>query len=81
MPVPGAGIACWIPHPLQDAKFHVSHRVIFLCEVPRDWSGFFSLEFFNTAVVFMHPVSDRPFGLSCVLETTLGAIYNVNNIR
>ena len=39
------------------------------------------MAFLNTAVVFIHPVSDRPFGLSCVLETTLGAIYNVNYIR
>ena len=78
MPAPGGGIwASWIPHPLQDTKFHVSHRVIFLCEVPRDWGGFFSLEFFNTAVVFIHRVSGRPFGLAFVLETTLGAIYSV----
>ena len=41
-----------IPHPMQDAEFHVCHRMICLCEMPRDWSGLVSLEFLDTTVVF-----------------------------
>ena len=57
--MPGGRIwACWIPHPMQDGKFHVFHRMIFLCEMPRDWGSLVSLEFLDTAVVFIHPISD-----------------------
>ena len=50
-PAPDGGIwAYWIPHPLQDAEFHVFHRINFLCEMPRDWGGLFRLEFLNTTV-------------------------------
>ena len=66
---------------MHDAEFHVFQRKIFLCEMPRNWSGLFRLEFFNTAIVFIHPVSNWPFGFSSVLETTLVTIYNVNHIR
>ena len=65
---------------MYNAKFHAFHRMIFLCEVPGDWSRLVRLEFLNTAVVFIHSVSNRPFGLSYVLESTLVAIYYVNYI-
>ena len=41
-----------IPHPMHDAEFHVFHRMIFLCEIPRDWSGLVSPEFLDTTVMF-----------------------------
>ena len=66
------------PPSTADTEFHVSHRMIFLCEMARNWSGLFRLEFFNTAVVFIHPVSKWPFGFSSVLQTTLVVIYNIN---
>ena len=72
--------ACWIPHPMQDAEFHVFHRMIFLCKMPTDLSGLISLEFLDTTVVFIHPISDRSFGFSSVLEATLVAINDVNHI-
>ena len=65
---------------MQDAEFHVFHRMIFLCEMPRDWSGLVSLEFLDTTVVFIHPISDRFFGFSSVLEATLIAMNDVNHI-
>ena len=53
-------------HPVQDAELHVFHRIKCLCEMPRDWSGLFRLEFLNTAVVFRNPISNRSFGFSSV---------------
>ena len=55
--------------------------MIFLCEMPQNWSRLFRLEFLNTAVVFINPVSKWPFAFSSVLETTSVAIYNINCIR
>ena len=57
---------------MQDAEFHVFHRMIFLCEMPRNWSGLFRLESLNTAVVFMHPVSKWPFGFSSFIGDHIG---------
>ena len=75
-PAPDGGIwAYWIPHPMQDAEFHVFHRINFLCEMPRDWSGLFGLEFLNTAVVFIHPISNRSFGFSSGGSWRIGYLH------
>ena len=63
---------------MQDTEFHVFHRMIFLYEMPGDWSSLVSLEFLDTAVVFIHPISNWSFGLSSILEATLVAINDVN---
>ena len=63
---------------MNDAKLHMSHRMIVLCEVSRDRSGFFRLEFLNACFVFIHPVPERSFCFSNILEATFGAVYNVN---
>ena len=65
---------------MNDAKLHMSHRMIVLCEVSRDRSGFFRLEFLNACFVFIHPVPERSFCFSNILEATFGAVYNVNYI-
>ena len=44
---------------MKNAKLHIPHRVVFLCEISRDWSGFVLLEFLNTVVVFIHPIPNR----------------------
>ena len=46
---------------MQDTEFHVFHRKIFLCEMPRDWSSLVCWTL-DTAVVFIHPISDWSFG-------------------
>ena len=64
---------------MQDTEFHVFYRMIFPCEMPGDWSSLVSLEFLDTAVVFIHPISNWSFGFSSIL-VTLVAINDVNYI-
>ena len=56
------------------------YRMVFLCELSRDWSVFFWLGFLNTTLVLIHPISNGSLGFSNVLATTFIAIYNANHI-
>ena len=69
-----------IPHPLHYAELHVSDTMLGLCKVSRDWCCINCIEFLNTSVMFIHPLSDRSFGLSNVLETAFIAIDYIYHI-
>ena len=62
------------------AEIHVLDTMIGLIAVSRDRGGFQGLEMLNTSVVFIHSLHDWSFSFSNILEATLIAIDNVNNI-
>ena len=62
------------------AELHISDTMFGLCKVSRDWCGINCIEFLNTSMMFIHSLSDRPFGLSNVLETTFIAINYIYDI-
>ena len=51
-----------------------------LCKVSRARGRDLCIEFLDMSVVLIHSLSDGSFSFTNVLETTLSALYNVNDI-
>ena len=68
------------PQVLNNIELNFLDTMFGLYEVYGDRSGIVWIEFLNTSVVFIHPLSDGSFCLSSILIATFSALNDVNNI-